>query len=77
MDSWYSDWETTLADKLEEIGLDRNLATIHCAESKKQLVNATDSKPDLFRNTLENCVKDWENRVFLITNSEETEKCLA
>jgi HK97 family phage portal protein len=76
MDKWYADWEGTLADKLEEIGLDRNLATKHCDESKKQLVEATDSKPEQFEKTLENCVKTWENRVFSIINSEETEECL-
>jgi hypothetical protein len=71
MESWYTDWETTLADKLEEIGLDRDLSTRHCAESKKQLLEATNSKPESFKNALENCVKTWENRVFLITNGNK------
>jgi HK97 family phage portal protein len=77
MDKWYADWETTLADKLEELELDRDLATRHCEESKQVLVEATDSKPEEFRKTLENCVKTWESRVFSIINSEENEKCLA
>lgn len=72
MESWYNDWEKTLADKLEELGVDRGLAKNHCEESKRQLLNATDSKPEEFKKTLENCVKTWENRAVLM---KEEEKC--
>jgi hypothetical protein len=41
MDSWYPTWETTLADAVEELGLDRDIATQHCKESKSQLLQAT------------------------------------
>jgi len=76
MDGWYSDWQSTLADKLEDLGLSRDAAEKHCAESKRQLIEATESKPDEFRNTLENCVNTWENRIFSIINYKENEKCL-
>lgn len=72
MESWYSDWETTLADKIEELGLDRDLATKHCCESKTQLIQATECKPEELRNKLDNCVKTWENRVFSMINREDT-----
>lgn len=77
MDSWYADWQVTLADKLEEIGLDREAAEIHCQASKNELIEAADSKPEQFKNTLENCVKTWENRVDLMINHKENQKCLA
>ncbi len=71
MDKWYAEWECTLADKLEEIGLDRDLATIHCTESKRLLVEASNSKPEAFKATLTECVSDWENRIFAMINPTE------
>jgi hypothetical protein len=73
MESWYADWEKTLADKLEELGVDRDLATNHCEESKKQLLEATDSKPEEFKKTLENCVKTWENRAILMKKGDSSQ----
>lgn len=70
MDGWYADWQVTLADKLEELGLDRDAAEYHCEESKIVLIEATESKPEQFKNTLEKCVKTWENRVNLMINKE-------
>lgn len=77
MEAWYADWQVTLADKLEELGMDRESAETHCRESMNQLVEATDSKPEQFKETLENCVKTWENRAKTLANCKEIEKCLA
>ena len=59
----YAKWEPKLADKLEEIGIDRDLARVHCDESKQVLLDLAG------RCTLENlldtvtaAVKDWPNR---------------
>jgi HK97 family phage portal protein len=76
MDGWYSDWQSTLADKLEDLGISRDAAEAHCTESKRQLIEATESKPDEFRNTLEKCVNTWENRITSMINYKENEKCL-
>jgi len=77
MDGWYGDWETTLADKLEEIGLSRDAAIAHCQASKNYLIEATECKPEELRKGLENCVKTWENRVDSMINHKENQKCLA
>ena len=77
MDGWYADWQVTLADKLEELGFGRDAAEAHCESSKNELIEATESKPEQFKNTLEKCVKTWENRVDLMINHKENQKCLA
>ncbi len=76
MDTFYADWEGTLADKLEDLGLDRDLSTKHCQASKQMLLQASETQPEEFKKTLESCVKTWENRVFLMINSEDNDKCL-
>jgi hypothetical protein len=76
MENWYCDWEKTLGDKMEELGLDRDSSQTHCEESKRLLLEATNSKPEDFRKTLENCVESWENRVFSVKNNKEHEQCL-
>ncbi len=73
MDGWYTDWESTLADKLQEIGISRDAAQSHCQTSKNQLIQATECKPEEFKKMLENCVKTWENRVDSIINHKEKE----
>lgn len=76
MDGWYADWEVTLGDKLEELGLDRSIAIKHCEESKKQILEAAESKADVFKSILVECVKNWEKRAENMLNCEETEQCL-
>lgn len=77
MDDWYADWEIKLGDKLEELGLDRSAAALHCEQSKQLILTAADSKADVFKTTLVECVEDWENRVDLMINHKELQKCLA
>jgi len=38
LDNFYSKkWEPQLASELETMGIDRELATVHCAESRREL----------------------------------------
>lgn len=61
----YAKWQSKLADKIEAIGLDRDLARIHCEESTQKLAElaAKYGQKDL-QNAVENEVKSWGNRVF-------------
>ena len=61
----YAKWESKIADKIEAIGLDRDLARIHCQESTQILAGlaAKHGQKDL-KNAVETEVKSWGNRVF-------------
>lgn len=61
----YAKWQSKLADKIEAIGLDRDLARIHCEESTQKLAElaAKHGQKDL-QNAVETEVKSWGNRVF-------------
>jgi hypothetical protein len=64
----YAKWEPKLADKLEAIGLDRDLARIHCDESREMLLQvAQESTQDTLMVNVTALVKDWKNRVYSIT----------
>lgn len=59
----YTKWQAKLADKIEAIGLDRDLARIHCEESTRQLAElAVKHGPKDLKNAVENVVANWENR---------------
>lgn len=63
----YAKWESKLADKLEAIGLDRDLARVHCQESTLELAElAAKYGPKDLKQAVENTVKAWENRVFTL-----------
>ena len=63
----YPKWELKLADKIEAIGLDRDLARVHCQESTRQLAElAVKHGPKELKNAVENTVKGWENRLFAL-----------
>lgn len=61
----YGKWESKIADKIEAIGLDRDLARVHCQESTQILAGlaAKNGQKDL-KNAVETEVKTWGNRVF-------------
>ncbi len=72
IDQYYAKWESKLADKLEGLGLDRNLATLHCNESKEALLNvAGDSTPDELKQNVDNCVSAWEGRFTKLLGENE------
>ena len=61
----YAKWQSKLADKIEAIGLDRDLARIHCEESTQKLAElaAKYGQKDL-QNAVKTEVESWGNRVF-------------
>jgi hypothetical protein len=61
----YPKWQAKLADKIEAIGLDRDLARIHCEKSTLILAKlAAENGGESLKKAVENEVKTWENRVF-------------
>jgi hypothetical protein len=68
MDRYYTAWEPKLADKFEELGIDRDKATAHCESSRQQLLVCAECQPSELAKTVKNCVRDWESRVYQIMN---------
>lgn len=67
IDRNYAKWECKLADKLEAIGLDRDIARIHCDESKADLLRvAEESTQETLLENVKKCVSNWKNRSFLM-----------
>lgn len=64
VDNFYAKkWELYLADTLEEIGIDRDEARRHCAESRRLLLEVCDySLPETLAENVAKCVSDWKNR---------------
>jgi hypothetical protein len=59
----YTGWEAKLADKLEAIGLDRDLAVKHCQESAQALaLIAARTEPDQLQQAISTEVRDWSDR---------------
>lgn len=72
MDSFYSKWESKLADDIEALGGDRQLATNHCEESKRRLLECASSATiEELEASVENCVATWPNRVHGIISELE------
>jgi HK97 family phage portal protein len=67
IENYYANWEPKLANSLEDLGLDRGLATKHCNQSKQQLLTASETTPDRLKASVENCVANWENRYHTLT----------
>ena len=64
MDNFYGkNWESMLADNMEAIGLDRELATTHCTESKRRLLEVCDySTQENLAENVAKCVSNWKTR---------------
>lgn len=62
IESFYASWETKLADDIEKLGGDRELATEHCAESKRRLLDACDCQPEQLADVVAKCVESWPGR---------------
>ena len=68
IDNNYAKWEPKFADKLESIGIDRDLARIHCDKSREMLLQvAQESTQETLMANVTALVKDWKNRVYSIT----------
>lgn len=62
-EKWYASWEPKLADSIEEVGGDRQLATDHCEESRRRLLTASEVSPGDLATSVARCVESWPNRV--------------
>jgi len=71
--SWYKQWETKLADTIESLGGDRAIASRHCEESQRRIIEACECQPDELASSIQQCTENWTNRVFALI--EEIEKC--
>jgi HK97 family phage portal protein len=68
----YAKWQAKLADKIEAIGLDRDLARLHC-EKSTQILAALAAKygGESLQKAVETEVKTWENRLFSLKGLPE------
>lgn len=72
MDKFYPKWESTLADTIEAIGGDRQLATDYCNESRRMLLECTDkATQDQLLDVVTTCVESWKFRAFAILENME------
>jgi len=64
LDKFYGDkWLKKFADRLEEIGLDRDLSELHCSESKRRIIEScAKSTEDKLVENVTNCVSSWKAR---------------
>jgi HK97 family phage portal protein len=68
----YPQWEAKLADSIEAIGLDRDLARLHCQESTQILAGlAAKYGGESLQKAVETEVKTWENRLFSLKGLQE------
>jgi len=71
LDDFYdSNWLPKLADAMEEIGLDRQLAEDHCVESKSRLLEALHCEPENLANEISATVSGWKSRANTIGISD-------
>lgn len=72
MDKFYPKWEAKLADTIEELGGDRDIATAHCEDSRKQLLAVADkATPETLADDIQACVANWLPRAQQIINEME------
>jgi HK97 family phage portal protein len=74
MDNFYAAWESKLADGIEQLGGDREIATEYCVESRRRLLDASECKPEELPESVAKCVESWPNRVHSLI--EEIQLCL-
>jgi hypothetical protein len=71
IDKYYAKWEPKLAEKLEAIGIDRDLARIHCEESREILLNVAGiSTPENLEENVTKAVSTWTNRTYKIIGEQ-------
>ncbi len=74
IEKFYAKWEQKLADDIEQIGGDRDLATAHCNESKRRLLECADqATQDTLSQVVSDCVQNWNARATgIVTEMELT-----
>lgn len=77
IDRFYSKWEMTLANKLEQIGIDRDFASDYCDESKELLfaIAGKAKDADNLRAMVVTEVDGWKQRAFTMIQEAEAIKC--
>lgn len=77
LDKFYAKWEVTLANRLESAGMDRDLATAHCDESKERLLAIADvaMTQEYLRSAVIDETETWENRAIALVEEFEATKC--
>jgi hypothetical protein len=71
MDKFYARWEPKLADKLEVLGMDRDLARVHCEESRAALLQvAGESNQEQLLPSVTALVRGWGDRVYTLMGGE-------
>lgn len=77
IDRFYAKWETTLANKLEQIGIDRDFASDHCDESKEAMfaIAGKASDAESLRAMVVSEVDGWKQRAFTMIQEVEALKC--
>lgn len=71
MEKFYADWERKLADEIEAVDGEREIATEHCEESKRRLLDACECQPEQLAAAIANCVSTWDNRAQIIIERVE------
>ena len=71
MEKFYAKWEQKIADDIEAVGGDRDLATMHCNESKRRLLEAAECQPEELVDRITQCVANWEERAQVIIEEME------
>jgi HK97 family phage portal protein len=66
-EEFYSRWEAKLADAIEACGGMRDLATKHCDESKRQLIEACKCETGKLAESVAKCVETWHERLETLT----------
>lgn len=67
IDNNYAKWQPKLTEKMEAIGLDGELASIHCDESKAILLDVAGvSTPENLTENVKIAVKTWKNRTITL-----------
>lgn len=62
VEQWYKGWEVKLADKIEAMGGDRELASEHCNESKSRLIGVVTDCGGNLSDAVSICVESWPSR---------------
>ena len=72
IDKFYAKWESKLADDIEQVGGDRDLATTHCNESRQQLLDcAGRATGETLPSIVSECVSTWVARAATLANEME------
>lgn len=77
IERFYTKWEATFANKLESLGIDRNLATEHCRESQDRLlaISGKVATQEELSASVADEVSGWNSRAYGIIEEAGAAKC--